>query len=253
MKTFSFLCVLIFGNALSAQDPLLTPTNEELSTAMRTLLVTAVPDPLVAQDMGWGDQKNVTNGVTWKKRGIFLKPERQMKLQNDGMWRRIRIEADDPEKNLTLLVNNIRQVEKGRLLFDVHVTMKTKIKFEQQLWTRGTRVYSGETRARCRPIVFLECENTTKVVKTGKFLPDITMRMRVLKASLNYDQFVVDHTAGVGGDFAKLVGEGVFETVRTLRPSLEKDMLNKANEAIVKAGDTKEIKVSFAKFLDSME
>ena len=39
-------------------------------------------------------------------------------------------------------------------------------------------------------------------------------------------------------------GELVLETVKQARPDLERDLLNKANAAIVKAADTKEVRVS---------
>ena len=38
--------------------------------------------------------------------------------------------------------------------------------------------------------------------------------------------------------------------VKQMRPSLEKDMLEKANRAIVKAGDTKEVKLGLGKLFD---
>jgi hypothetical protein len=71
----------------------------------------------------------------------------------------------------------------------------------------------------------------------------------VLQADLNYDHLVVEHMAGVGGDAAKVLGEAVYATVRGLRPSLERNLLAKANAAIVKAGDTREVRVSLLSLL----
>ncbi|HEX3149140.1 MAG TPA: hypothetical protein VHR66_13785 [Gemmataceae bacterium] len=227
-----------------------TPSADELASIMKTLLVTALPTPLVSQDFNWGHQKEVFNGVTWKGDGILKHPVKQEKLKNDGIWRKIRIEAVDADKNLTLLVKNVQKPEKGKLTFDMIVTMPTKIQFQQQLWKDGVRLYSGETRARCRPILILKCESTTKVQKSGSFIPDVIFRMHVLDAKLTYDDFKVEHTAGVGGDIAKVLGDAVHETIKFWRPSLEKDMLEKANKAIVKAGDTKEVKLGLGKLLD---
>ena len=125
-----------------------------------------------------------------------------------------------------------------------------RIKFEQQLWKSGVRVYGGETRARCKTILLLKCESTTKVTKTDSFIPDVSFRMRVLDARLTYDDFVVEHTAGVGGEVAQALGDALHSTVKQIKPSLEKNMLEKANKAIVKAGDTKEVKLGIGKLLE---
>ncbi|MSR52633.1 MAG: hypothetical protein EXS09_05015 [Gemmataceae bacterium] len=231
-------------------DPENTPTAEELSSVIKGLLKTALPSPLVQQEFNWGHQRKFANGITWEKDGILRKPRFQEKMKNDGTWRKIKIEAVDPEKTLSLNVFNVQQPEKGKVTFLVMVAMQTRITFDQQLWAAGVRVYSGETRARCKPTLILACESTTRTVKNGSFFPDVIFRMRVTHAKLSYESLVVEHTAGIGGDGAKLLGETIIEFVKDIRPSLEKNMLEKANKAIVKAGDTKEVKLSLSKLLE---
>jgi hypothetical protein len=226
------------------------PSAEELASVMRTLLTSALPAPLVAKEFNWGHQVEVMNGITWDGDGVLKKPHKQKKLKNDGVWRKIRVEAFNPEKNLTLAVKNVQQPEKGKLTFDLVVTLETRITFEQQVWSRGIRLYSGETRARCRPIVLLKCESTSRVAKAGGLLPDVVFRMRVLDAKLSYDEFRVDHTAGVGGDLAKVMGDALHDTIKLWMPSLEKEMKEKAQQAIVKAGDTKEVRLGLGRLLD---
>jgi hypothetical protein len=254
MRWLSSAVLLTILSAPATAAPPATPADPpsaaELATIMRTLLKSALPTPLVAKDYNWGRQKEVWNGIEWEKDGILLKPRNQKKLKNDGIWRRIRVEAVDPDKNLTLIVKNVRQPEKGKVTFDMIVALPTKITFHQQAWVRGTRLYSGETRARCRPILALKCESTTRVEKSGGFLPDVVFRMRVLDAKLGYDEFKVEHTAGVGGDAAKVIGDGLLDTIKTLQPNLEKDLMEKAQKAIIKAGDTKEVKLGLGKLFD---
>jgi hypothetical protein len=233
-----------------ASRPAEPPSAEELAAIMKSLLVAALPDPLVEQSSNWGHQSNVMNGVTWEKDGILLKPHKQKKLKNDGTWRRIKVEAVNPDKNLTLLVRNVQQSEKGRLTFDLVLTLQTRIYFEQQIWKHGVKLYGGSTRARCRPILALQCESTSRAVKTEGALPDVVFRLRVLDAKLHYDQFKVEHTAGVGGDLAEVLGDAIHDMIKQLKPSLERDMLEKANRAIVKAGDTKEVKLGLGRLFD---
>ena len=213
-------------------------------------MTTALPTPLHEQDFDWGRQHKVPNGITWEGRGLFRKPVKQEKMKNEGMWRRLRVDAVDPEKNLTVHVANVKSPAKGKLTFDVVIALPTRIRFEQQFWKSGVRLYSGETRARVRPILALKCESVSKVHKTDAVLPDITFRLRVLDAKLSYDDFKLEHTAGVGGEMAEMIGNAALDTLKLVRPSLEKDMLAKANKAVIKAGDTKEIKLGLGKLLD---
>lgn len=240
-----FAGVILNGPA-AAGPPAAVPTADELASVMRSLLTAALPSPLVAQDVNWGHQKEVTNGITWDGVG----PRRQKKFQNDGVWRRIRVEAVNPDKSLVLVVKNVAHPAKGTVTFDMLVSLPTRITFEQQYWVRGTRLYSGETRARCRPVLLLKCETTSRAVKTGGLLPDVVFRMRVLAAHLDYTDFKVEHTAGVGGEAAEILGNALLDTIKTIRPSLEKDLKEKANRAIVKAGDTKEVRLGLGNLLD---
>lgn len=243
------LLVLTF-HGTSKADSTDLPTADELATIMKGLLNTALPSPLVKQESNWGHQRKVANGITWEKDGFLRKPVVQKKMKNDGTWRKIKVEAVDPEKTLSLKVFSVQKPEKGKITFLVFITMQTKITFEQQIWRSGVRLFSGETRARCKPSLLLSCESTTRTVKNDSFFPDVIFRLRVTHAKLTYEDLEVEHTAGIGGDGAKLLGEAVIEFVKDIRPSLEKNMLEKANKAIVKAGDTKEVKLSLSKLLE---
>src|SRR5207302_8177276 len=107
--------------------------------------------------------------------------------------------------------------------------------------------YSGEVRARLRLRLRLRCEAVSRVETGGKLLPEAVFRLRVLQSDLRYDRFRVEHAAGVGGDAAKVLGEGAHAAVHLVRPSLERKLLERANAAVVKAGDTREVRVSLMK------
>jgi hypothetical protein len=108
----------------------------------------------------------------------------------------------------------------------------------------GVRVYSGSTRARFRVRAKLLCEVTAKFEKGKDWLPDAVFRLRMLNSDLRYDNVVVEHTAGVGGELAKFLGDAVIDGLRQWKPSLERNLLAKANAAIVKAADTREVRVN---------
>lgn len=252
-RCFSLLVGLALPALVLAAEkstPVDPPAADDLVKVMRTFILTALPTPLADKTDDWGKKREVTVGIKWEKDGPFLKPKSKKAVRNDGTWRRIRVDADNPEQSLNVVVRNVKKTAPGVITFDMVITLKVKIQFEQQRWVAGEKIYSSETRAKCRPILALQCESTTKAVKTGSFLPDLTFRLRVLKADLSYDHLVVEHTLGVGGDLAEAIGKGAVELIDAWKPSLQKKMLEKANQSIVKAGDTKEIKLGLGKLLD---
>ena len=217
-----------------------------LTVFFRELLLKNLPDPLVETGHGWGRQKDGVVGMTW--RGLKAEPRRA--ARNDGHWEKLRVEAIDPSRTLSLGVKDLTSPEPGRTTFDAVVAVDVRLTYEQQIWKAGTRFYSGETRARCRAVLRLACEVTNRTERRpGSILPDVVMRVRVTAAEVGYHDLVCEHTAGVGGDAAKAIGEAVRAVLKKVKPDLERDLLARANAAVVKAADTKEVRVEFDKLL----
>lgn len=205
-----------------------------LEATLRDLLVTNAPDPLVRSAQGWGRQEPGRHGP-----------------RNDGHWRRVSVRVPNPA-SIAVGITEAAYPEPGKTTFTAMIGADCAIRFEQQLWRNGRRLYSGETRGRCRAAVLLVCEAASRTeAKPGSLLPlpDLVFRVRVTDAKLFYEGLVVEHTAGVGGDAAKVIGGTLIDAVKALKPDLERDLLAKANAAIVKAADTKEVRVSLGGLL----
>ena len=222
-----------------------------LAKLLRGLMADNLPDPITKTDRNWGQQKNVWVGVKWRRTGpVRMKAEPQHALRNDGHWQTARIEAINPAHTLDLGINNLEYPTPGTVTFDAYVGLDVRLTYEQQLWKAGKRLYGGETRAKCRAALVLKCEATNRLeFKPGATLPDAVFRMRVTKADLFYTGLVFEHTLGVGGDAAKLMGNAVHRFLNDVKPSVEKELLDKANKAIVKAADTREVRVELDKLL----
>lgn len=225
-----------------------TGSPEALAANLRTLLLQNIPDPLYEASPNWG---HTTRGrkLKFKGQGLRVHPAAVTVDKNDGTWRKIRFTALNPAHNLTLEVRNVQRPDEGRMLFDAYVSFDARVEFQQQIWESGIRLYSGSTRARMRVRALLQCEVTSRFEKSKGLIPDLVFRMRVVRSSLHYDNLVVEHIAGVGGEAARILGEALRDAMRQLHPSLERDLFEKANAAIVKAGDTKEIRVSVTSLL----
>lgn len=240
----------MLGLALVAPAPKATPpamSSDTLASSLRVLLLDFIPSPLYEDHKQWGMQKDVDK-VKWRGKGLEVHPERVKVKKNDGKWKKVVVTTPLLEKTLTLEVRDLKVVGTGKSTFTVYLAFDSHIDYDQQNWKAGTRVWAGSVRGRMRIHLTLNCELQSHL-ETTKLLPALVLRLRVLKSDIHYDKLVITHVPGIGGDLAKLLGEAVHETVKALKPSLERKLLEKANAAIVKAADTKEIRLGFEKLL----
>jgi hypothetical protein len=221
---------------------------DALAGTLRGFVVKALPTPLYEDTRHWGLQKPVRE-VKWRGKGLKVHPETIEVPKNDGRWWKVRVTADRPADTLVFDLREVHQPEAGRMTFTAFISFDTHVEFDRQIWHTGTRTYSGSIRARLRIKLTLRCEATARLDAGGALLPDAVFRLRVLQAESGYDNFVVEHIAGVGGEAAKLLGDAARRSVQRWRPSMERELLAKADAALVKAGDTKEVRVSLSKLL----
>jgi hypothetical protein len=221
---------------------------DALAGSLRGFLVKAMPSPLYEDARHWGVQKSVSV-VKWRGQGIHVHPEKINVMKNDGRWWKVRVTADRLPDTLVFDLRDAHIVEPGRMTFTAFISFDTNAEYDRQTWHTGRRTYSGSIRARLRVKLTLRCEATAQLDGNGGLLPDAVFRLRVLQAESGYDNLVVEHIAGLGGEAAKLIGDAAHGSIKQWRPSMERDLLAKANAAMVKAGDTKEVRVSLSKLL----
>jgi hypothetical protein len=216
---------------------------------LRAILIEAMPDPLVEEHSHWGGQRLVAHGLDWHGKGLHLRPEVEKVPRNDGRWWRVKASAVRLPDTLIVTLRDVHSTAPGLTTFTAFVSFEARVEYDHQNWDRGVRLYGGSAAARMRLNLTLHCEATTKLEPNGTLLPDAVFRLRVTQADLSYDHFEVDHVNGVGGDLAKIIGEAAKAGVEQWRPSLERNLIQKADAAIVKAGDTKEVRLSVLNLL----
>jgi hypothetical protein len=218
-----------------------------LAGNLRGLLLDTLPNPLFEDTRHWGAQKPV-HRVKWRGKGLHVHPEVVERLENDGHWWKVKVTTPNPRDALVVDLRDMQQPGEGCMTFTAFFALDTDIEYDKQNWSEGTRTYSGSVRARMRIKLTLRCEATGRL-ETKDFLPEAVVRLRVVQSEIKYDNFVVEHIAGVGGELAKVLGDAAHASVKQWRPSLERDFIARANAAILKAGDTQEVRVSLGALL----
>jgi hypothetical protein len=238
----AFGLMLVFCCApLAAAEP---SSAEALTPFVRSLLLQALPQPLGQSQGNWGQQHEVVVGMKWHK----LKPEPMRSLRNDGLWQKARAEAIDPAHTLSFRMDSVEAVDANTTRFVATLGMEVRAVQEQQLWKSGVRLYSGEVRGRCHVAIRVVGEMNTKFERpAGQLLPTATVRVRLTEADVNYDHLVCEHILGMNGQPAKLTGDVMLKLLRQVKPGWETAQKDKANAMIVKAADTKEVRVELDK------
>jgi hypothetical protein len=211
----------------------------DLGAALKPLLQSAVPAVLYEKQHDWDRQVSTPSGVEWHG----VRPRVSRSPRNHGIWRKVRVTAQDLPHTLDLKLSDLRTVAPDRQTFKVFLAFQAGVDYEQQNWEHGLRLYSSSAEARLRLKLTLECESTFRVEDAGKFLPDFVFRLRIVKADLGYDNLVVEHIAGIGGSGARMIGEAIRSGIKQWKPSLERELLSRASAAIVKAADTREVRL----------
>jgi hypothetical protein len=234
-----------------ARGPITAPANplallgggspDALAGSLRGYLVQAMPNPLYEDLRHWGLQRPAAGGLKWRG-------QPPGNLKNDGHWWKVRVSAVRPADTLVLDLRDVSRPQPGRMLFTAFLALDAQVDYERQNWRAGLRLSSSSVRARLRLRLTLRCEAVARLETRGA-LPEMVFRLRVLQADAGYEHLVVEHAAGLGGEAAKVLGRLAQNTLRQWRPSLQQELLARANAAIVKAGDTKEVRVSLGKLL----
>lgn len=230
--------------------PLLAANSTDaLAGSIRGYLVRTMPDPLYESRPNWGHTARIARGLKWDG----LRPEVQSSPKNDGKWRHITVSAVNPADTLIFDIRNLQLAEPGRITFTVFLSFDARIDYEQQNWERGRRLYSGSAQARCRVRATLNCEFTYRLESGKLLLPDAVVRLRAVQANLGYDNFKTEHLAGLGGEAAEVLGAAIHGGLERWDHALEQNLLAKANAAIEKSADTKEVRLSLSRLLSKAE
>jgi hypothetical protein len=248
----TILFLTAFATTARAVDPPPIPglngaPKDELAGALRGLLLKNLPDPLYEAAPNWGHQSEGRR-ITLPRRRVQI--DMSHEPRNDGVWRKIRVEAVNPAESLVFDIRDVQSPEAGTVNFQTFTALDVQVNFHQQRWLSGIKLVDAKARAKARVRVTLDCEASTRI-DNSQLLPELVFNLKVTKADLKYDNLKFEHIAGVGGEAAQIIGEAAHAAVTQWRPSIERDLLARANAAIVKAGGEREVRLSLAKLLKS--
>lgn len=244
MSTWMAICIVFLTWLPDDQAAIKSISPERVAGFQRALqqsVFTFMPTPLFEGSDHWGDMKKSVNGMKWSGG----KPELQYADKNQGTWRKYKVTLNHPHQDhLRLQLNDVKNVGNNALSFLLKVEADIEFDVQQQNWQSGVKLFDGSVRGRTTVKLALRCESKLSIEPGVSVMPVLKYRLRVVDAKASYDDLVFTHVPGLGGSAAKVVGNWTVDAVQQMKPSLEKKLIEKLTQKIVKAADTKEIQVS---------
>ena len=186
--------------------PLITGSaKDELAGNLRGLFLQNLPTPLYEKENNWGHQTTVKRRHIEGKLGD-LHIEVMHQPKNDGVWKKLHVDAVNPAESVVFDLRDIANVEPGKITFQVFAALDTQVNYTHQRLESGLKLFDASARAKVRVKVTLDCVATSRV-EGGVLLPDLVIEIKVAKADVKYDNLKFEHIAGIGGEGAQLIGE----------------------------------------------
>ena len=197
--------------------------------------------PTYDDDRKWGKQKEVWDGIKFRREGLKIETKRKKKLVNSGTWTRYSIKIVEPDELLHVQFRRLETLPDGKIAFSVIVDCALDVFGRLSQWVRDVQLISlsANADAACR----LTIDGTVQFhLNPFKLPPDVGIMPHVDRAHIELTHYRVRRISQVGGDWAKHLGRGLRGVVDDKLADLNGKLVDKMNRQLDKHGD----KLSFS-------
>ncbi|MFN3190125.1 MAG: hypothetical protein ACE361_06340 [Aureliella sp.] len=171
-------------------------------------LIRANLPPSYEDDRKWGKQKEVWDGIKFRREGLKVETKRRRKMVNAGTWTKYKVSLVEPEKNLQIQFERLEALPDGRIAFSVIVDCSLDVFGRLSQWVRDVQVISlsANADAACR----LTMSGAVQFrMNPLQFPPQVSLHPKVEEARVELTYYRVRRISQIGGDFAKVLGQGL--------------------------------------------
>jgi hypothetical protein len=220
------------STARPAADP---SVNESLSNLAQRVVLDSIPRHFEEQK-DWGKTTKVVNGLRLKDDGDGLKIRKHTKEVKDGLWKQYQAELIDPEHQLQIRVENLRQTAAGHSAFQIFLSARLRGEARLEQWKDGIKLFNVDAQADSKIEVRLDCEMASDW-KPGGLLGQFRVEPKVTGAQIQLAEFELKKLSKIEGWPAREIGENLKATIARKLHAEEPKLVEKANKAIQKRQD----------------
>lgn len=227
--------------------PVSADERQELSFWVRWLVLRNLP--LSFEDnRKWGKEKEVFNGIQFRREGWKVETKRKKKTVNQGTWSRYYIEFVDPAEKLQVNIQSIEHPKKGIVRVQTQVVASLKLFGRVSEWRRDVQLISLSTNAEATVELNVTCDIQV-IVNPLKIPPDVELLPVVTDATVALRDFEVQDISQLHGPLAELLGKGIREVLDNRLHDYREKLVVKMNSEISKQKG--KLKISFQDWLQT--
>jgi hypothetical protein len=184
------------------------PSAEEISQIAARLIAEAIPREYERSE-DWGRTKAITMGL--RSSGNFFKFDihRRKSEVKHGVWKKYRVVLVEPEKNLAVRIDNLREIAPGRTALTLSVAAKLHGWARAKVYDRGIHFIALEAEADASIRLSLDAEISLEPIPTTSWLPGVAIRPVITDARLALDDFHLTRISDLRGSVARELGNGL--------------------------------------------
>src|SRR3954451_12547180 len=193
------------ATAGSALSTLTGVTPELVAQIVSPLIAEAIPREYEGKK-DWGKTKRVTTGV--RSEGNFFRFDMHRKLEevNDGAWKKYKLTLVEPDKNLTVRIDNLRSLDSGRYALTLFVAAKVHGWARATVYEHGVHVVSLEAEGDTSIRLWIDAQVGVESVPSSLLIPGVELHPTVTDARLTFDEFQLKRISDVKGPVAHELG-----------------------------------------------
>ena len=224
---------LALPNSLAeVQLPVSADERQELSTWVRWLVLRNLP-PSFEDNRKWGREKEVVNGIQFRREGWKIETKRKRKTVKHGTWSRYFIEFVDPVANLQVNIQKMEFPKSGPIRIATQVIAPLKLFGRVSEWSRDVQWISLSANAEATIELIVACDIHV-IVNPLKIPPDVEFRPVVTNATVALQDFEVHNISQLHGPLAELLGKGIREVLDHRLEDYREKLVVKMNSEITK-------------------
>ena len=221
---------------------------EWFQTMMQRIVRENVPQKYV-QDKDWGKTERRWAGVKVQRKGVLdWHTKRQWKEVNDGTWKRYEVTQIDPNENLKMRIENVRDAGAGRVGFEVALAAKLHVFGRMANWAKGIQMYNISVDADASVVMRVWCRVGMRL-DVRKFPPDVVLLPEVIQADMDIADFQLQRVSKLKGPMVKQLSGSVQKILIDKIREKRKDLPGKINRQIAKNQD--QMRLSLSDFASS--
>ncbi len=179
----------------------------------------------------WGKTIPIPDRLRFPRlRRTVVKVGDRMELPH-GTWKRTKVWIDDPNKDVKLVVRDVRKIDAKTARVSVEATVNLHGEREWKKWEKGLSLFGLTAQADAVVAVALECD-VAITLNTSKFPPELVVEPKVIDCKLELKDFAPRR---VGRVFVEAeIDDELKAVLNDMLRAYEPGVKERANKAIAK-------------------